>query len=86
LGVSVLLIVLSIKRKQSNLPLSSKSCFNSLCSDVALQIQLKQDLEDNGKLDCLRLIDKTINRTETPNESNIRLAAQWDSNCAFEAE
>jgi hypothetical protein len=43
-------------------------------------------LEDNGKLDCLRLIDKTINRTETPNESNIRLAAQWDSNCAFEAE
>ena len=50
-----------------------------ICSEEELVRELREDIEDNGKLDCLREIkDKEGNVVNKP--------AVWDSNCSFEAE
>jgi len=49
-------------------------------------MELKQDIEDNGVLDCLRVIQPPHNYIESIDEKNKRISAQWDSNCAFEAD
>lgn len=36
-------------------------------------------------MDCLREIHPPHNHEETPDETNLRLAAQWESDCAFES-
>ena len=56
-----------------------------VCSEDELVKEIMEDLEDNGKLDCLResvpLSDK-----ETPEQKAKRIAANWNSDCSFESE
>lgn len=59
---------------------------DSVCDERLLIMELKQDLEDNGMLDCLREIQPPQGYEETMLETNKRIAAQWDTQCSFEAE
>ena len=55
--------------------------------DTYLYIQLHFPYPiQNGILDCLRVIPPPHYYVETVDEKNKRLAAQWDTQCAFEAE
>ena len=65
--------------------LSRYNC-DSVCDLNTLIVELKQDLADNGMLDCLRVIDPPHFVDETEDQKNLRLAAQWDTVCAFEAD
>jgi len=56
-----------------------------VCTDQQLILELKQDLADNGKLDCMRKLVVLHGVKETENMTNLRLAAEWDTDCAFEA-
>lgn len=58
---------------------------DSVCDEETLILELKQDLEDNGILDCLRIIKPPNGVIETPEQKNKRLAAQWDTSCSFES-
>ena len=58
---------------------------DSVCDEDVLIMELKQDLEDNGILDCLRVIKPPNGVIETAEQKNKRLAAQWDSSCSFES-
>ena len=50
-----------------------------VCSEEVLARELREDIEDNGKLDCLREIrDKNGNIINSP--------AAWDSDCSFESD
>jgi hypothetical protein len=60
------------------------SC-DSVCDLKTLILEIKQDLQDNRILDCLREIEPLHITEETEDQRNLRLAAQWDSSCAFEA-
>jgi len=55
----------------------------AVCSEFELVKELKEDLEDNGKLDCLR--ESLPVPGETNAEKVKRLAANWDSDCSFES-
>jgi len=55
-----------------------------VCSEYELVKELKEDLEDNGKLDCLRESLPVPN--ESSQDKNKRIAANWDSDCSFESE
>jgi hypothetical protein len=57
----------------------------AVCDLKTLIIELKQDLADNGMLDCLRKIDPPHFVEETEQQKNLRLAAQWDTSCSFES-
>jgi hypothetical protein len=59
---------------------------DSVCDLNTLIVELKQDLADNGMLDCLRVIEPPHFVEETEDQKNLRLAAQWDTACAFEAD
>jgi hypothetical protein len=59
---------------------------DSVCDLNMLLTEIRQDLADNGMLDCLRVIDPPHFVDETEDQKNLRLAAQWDTACAFEAE
>lgn len=59
---------------------------SAVCDERLLMMELKQDLEDNGVLDCLRVIQPPHSYIETIDERNKRIAAQWDTACAFEAD
>ena len=59
---------------------------DSVCDLNMLLTEINQDLADNGMLDCLRVIDPPHFVEETEDQKNLRLAAQWDTPCAFEAE
>ena len=65
--------------------ISSVSC-DSVCDLNTLIVEIKQDLADNGMLDCLRVIEPPHFVEETEDQKNLRLAAQWDTACAFEAD
>lgn len=65
--------------------LVSLASTDSVCDKKLLIAELKQDLADNGRLDCLREIKNVYGYQETELEKNRRLAAQWDSDCSFEA-
>jgi hypothetical protein len=44
------------------------------------QNELKQDVADNGKLDCLRVpIDPPSDRAESPEEAKKREEGKWDT-------
>lgn len=58
---------------------------DSVCDYELLALELKQDLNDNGILDCLRTIKPPSGIIETPEQMNKRLAAQWDTSCSFES-
>jgi hypothetical protein len=58
---------------------------DSVCDLNTLIVEVKQDLADNGMLDCLRVIEPPHFVEETEEQKNLRLAAQWDTSCAFEA-
>ena len=59
---------------------------DSVCDLETFLLEVKQDLKDNGMLDCLRVIEPPNFVVETEDQKNMRLAAQWDTACAFEAE
>ena len=62
----------------------------TVCSEDELVWELRDDLRDNGfkynkgKLDCLRSIAAPLK--ETSENRDMRLRAQWNSDCSFEAE
>jgi hypothetical protein len=58
---------------------------DSVCGLNTLIMELKQDLADNGMLDCLRVIPQPHYVEENEQQKNLRIAAQWDSACAFES-
>lgn len=58
----------------------------TVCSLDELVRELREDLEDNGKLDCLR-VSRDPNEADEPEEKRaLRLSAQWTSDCSFESE
>jgi hypothetical protein len=59
---------------------------DSVCDLETLLLEIKQDLKDNGMLDCLRVIEPPNFVVETEEQKNMRLEAQWDTACAFEAD
>lgn len=59
---------------------------DSVCDLDTLLLEVKQDIKDNGMLDCLRVIEPPNFVVETEEQKNKRLAAQWDTECAFEAD
>jgi len=54
-----------------------------VCSEYELVKELKEDLKDNGKLDCLRESLPVLG--ETPEERKLRIEANWDGDCSFES-
>jgi hypothetical protein len=58
---------------------------DSVCDLETLKMEIRQDLADNGMLDCLRTIEIPNSVVETEKQKNLRLAAQWDTECAFES-
>ncbi len=58
---------------------------DSVCDLNTFLVEVKQDLADNGMLDCLRVIEPPHFVEETEEQKNLRLAAQWDTSCAFES-
>ena len=58
---------------------------DSVCDLKTLLMEIKQDLADNRILDCLREIEPLHITEETEDQRNLRLAAQWDTSCAFES-
>jgi len=56
-----------------------------VCSEDELVKELIEDLEDNGKLDCLRE-SLPLSKDETLEQKEKRIAANWNSDCSFEAE
>jgi hypothetical protein len=55
-----------------------------VCSEEEFIQELLEDLEDNGKLDCLR--ESMPNGKETEMEKAKRKAAEWNGDCSFESE
>ncbi len=56
-----------------------------VCSEDELVREIVEDLDDNGKLDCLRE-SQPPSADETPEQKSKRMAAHWNSDCSFEAE
>ena len=56
-----------------------------VCSEDELVREIVEDLEDNGKLDCLRE-SQPSSPDETPERRAKRIAANWNSDCSFESE
>ena len=60
---------------------------DAVCDETTLITELKQDIADNNKLDCLRVPrDPPSDKEESENEKKLRIAAAWDSDCSFEAD
>lgn len=55
-----------------------------VCSEAELVQQIKEDIADNKKLDCLR--ESLPIQGETVDERAKRIAANWTGDCAFEAD
>ncbi len=49
-----------------------------VCTEYDLKRELKEDLADNGKLDCLR-------ESYDSNGNRVYSDADWDSDCSFES-
>lgn len=54
-----------------------------VCSKEELLKELEEDIMDNGKLDCLR-DSLPYNKNETGEEKDLRIKANWNSDCSFE--
>jgi len=57
-----------------------------VCSEDELAREIREDLADNGKLDCIRELDSLNLATESFVVRYNANNSQWDSDCAFEAE
>ena len=57
-----------------------------VCSEDELIRELREDIDDNGKLDCLRVSLSPMDQDESEEQKAKRIASQWDSDCSFEAE
>ena len=57
-----------------------------ICDEDTLNLEIHEDLADNGVLDCLRKIPSPLHSEETIEQTNKRILAQWDTACSFEAE
>ena len=57
-----------------------------VCSEDELIRELYEDIIDNGKLDCLRKSTTPNGADETEEQRKKRLAAEWNSDCSFEAD
>ena len=68
------------------LTISPLSQAQVVCSEDELIRELREDIEDNGKLDCLRVSLSPVDQDETEEQKARRIASQWDSDCSFEAE
>lgn len=55
-----------------------------VCSEDELAREIKEDLEDNGKLDCLK--DTPEIPGETADQRILRIKANWDGDCSFESD
>ena len=73
--IGIILILINLSNVQSD----------AVCDLSTLIVELKQDLADNGMLDCLRVIEPPHFVEETEVQKNLRLAAQWDTSCSFES-
>ena len=68
------------------LTISPLSQAQVVCSEDELIRELREDIEDNGKLDCLRVSLNPVDQDETEAQKARRIASQWVSDCSFEAE
>ena len=60
---------------------------DSVCDLATLKREIIEDLADNNQLDCMRVIEPPHNSPETDEaKKNLRIMAQWDSACSFEAK
>ena len=67
--------------------LTGKTLADAVCNEMTFQQELREDIQDNHQLDCLRdPREPDSNKLETDQEKINRLAGAWDSECAFEAE
>jgi len=66
--------------------LFSHTSSQTVCSEDELIRELYEDLIDNGKLDCLRKSVSPNEAEETEDQKKKRMAAEWNSDCSFEAE
>jgi hypothetical protein len=66
--------------------LLSLSLCDSVCDKKVLQAELRQDLRDNNLLDCKRIVPVPHGKVESLKEKNLRVASQWESDCAFESD
>jgi hypothetical protein len=59
---------------------------DAVCDENTLITELRQDIIDNGKLDCTRYPRvASPNIEESAEQRKNRLAAVWDTDCAFTA-
>ena len=57
---------------------------DAVCDEQTLVTELKQDIADNGKLDCLRVVqDPPTDKEETEDMKKKRIAAAWDTDCRY---
>jgi hypothetical protein len=68
------------------LTLVSQANTQVVCSLDELTRELREDLLDNGKLDCLRKSASPNEANETEEQRLRRKQAEWNSDCSFEAE
>jgi len=66
--------------------LISAASSQSVCSEDELIRELYEDLIDNGKLDCLRKSVSPNESEENEEQKRKRIAAEWNSDCSFEAD
>ena len=58
---------------------------DNVCTLKMLRTEVYEDLADNKMLDCARRIPKQNGKSESENQKNTRIKAQWDTACSFEA-
>jgi hypothetical protein len=59
---------------------------DTVCTEEELITELRQDVDDNKQLDCLRKpreLDE--DEEEHAHMKKLRISAAWDSDCAFES-
>jgi hypothetical protein len=57
-----------------------------VCSEDELIKELQEDIDDNGQLDCIRISKSPLEAEETTTQREMRIAAEWNSDCSFEAD
>ena len=57
-----------------------------VCSEDELIKELQEDIDDNGQLDCIRISKNPLEAEETTTQREMRIAAEWNSDCSFEAD
>jgi hypothetical protein len=59
---------------------------DTVCTEEEFITELRQDVDDNKQLDCLRAPRELgENEEEHAHMKKMRISAAWDSDCAFES-